>query len=284
MINQHFQISKQAVSQYEQRNFNRMLYHRDLLAQAHMERKIHPRMGAKVLYDQLHPEGIGRVRYEKLLMENGFRLKRLKNYFKTTDSEWVHYKNLIANTTLNAINQVWVSDITYYQLGENICYITTVMDLYSRRILGYSVSERMFAEESSIRSLRMALKERGIEFYDYLIHHSDRGSQYRSKEYVELLKSKGIKVSMCKNVYDNPHMERLNGTLKNDYLIPMGVDSFKEIKKILPIIIKRYNNQRPHSSLEKLTPICFEQYVSTVSLVNRPKTKIKPELSTIHRY
>jgi transposase InsO family protein len=282
MIYQYFHISKQAVSQYEQRNFKRLLYHQDLLSRAHIERTIHPRMGAKVLYDQLHPEGIGRVRYEKLLMENGFRLRRLKNYFKTTDSEWVHYKNLIANTILNDINQVWVSDITYYQLGENVCYITTIMDLYSRRVLGYSVSERMLAEQSSMKSLRMAFKERGIRFYDRLIHHSDRGSQYRYKKYVDLLESKGAMVSMCKNVYDNPHMERLNGTLKNDYLIPMGVDSFKQLKKILPRVIKRYNTQRPHSSLEKLAPLNFEQYVTTVSLANRPKTRIKPELSTIH--
>jgi putative transposase len=282
MIYQYFHISKQAVSQYEQRNFKRLLYHRELLCQAHDERTIHPRMGAKVLYDQLHPEGIGRVRYEKLLMENGFRLRRLKNYFKTTDSEWVHYKNLIANTTLNDINQVWVSDITYYQLVGEVCYITTVMDLYSRRILGYSVSKRMLAEESSMKCLIMAFKERGIKNYDHLIHHSDRGSQYRYKRYTELLERKGALISMCRNVYDNPHMERLNGTLKNDYLIPLGVDSFEQLKKILPTVIKRYNTKRPHSSLEKLPPLKFEQYISTVSLVNRIETKIKPELSTIH--
>lgn len=284
MIYQYFHISKQAVNQYEQRNLQRVLYHQDLLAQAQTERKIHPRMGAKVLYDNLHPEHIGRVQYEKLLMENGFRLRRIKNYFKTTDSAWVHYKNLIASRTLNDINQVWVSDITYYQLSESVCYITTVMDLYSRRIIGYSVSERMFAEESSMKSLRMAFKERRIKFYTHLIHHSDRGSQYRYKKYIDLLESKGASISMCKSVYDNPHMERLNGTIKNDYLIPLGVGSFEQLKKILPTVIKRYNTQRPHSSLGKLTPLRFEQYISTVSLKNRPTTVIKPELSTIHRY
>lgn len=282
MINQYFHISKQAVSQYEHRNLSRVMYHENLLIDAEQERNRHPRMGAKVLYDLLQPEHIGRVGYEKLLMENGFRLKRLKSYLKTTDSAWVHYKNLIAGSTLNDINQVWVSDITYYQTPGKVCYITTIMDLYSRRILGYSVSERMFAEDSSMQCLRMALKERGNKFYDYLIHHSDRGSQYRYKKYIDLLESKGGKVSMCRCVYDNPHIERLNGTIKNDYLIPLGVGSFEEVKKILPVVIKRYNSKRPHSSLGKLSPVGFEQYITTISLVNHPKMKIKSELFTIH--
>lgn len=281
MIYAYFKISKQAVNQYEQRYFNRMMYHQDLLTQAHIERTIHPRMGAKVLYDKLQPEHIGRVGYEKLLRENGFNLRRLKNYFKTTDSAWVHYNNLIANKTLNDINQVWVSDITYYMMGEQVCYITTLMDLYSRRILGYSASERMTAEQSSMKCLNMAFRERGGRSYDHLVHHSDRGSQYRFNKYVALLKAKGVSISMCKSVYDNPHMERFNGTLKNDYLIPLGVDSFKQLKKLLPIVIKRYNTQRPHSSLGKSTPLKFEYAISITPLKNRPLTKIKPEASII---
>ena len=105
MINQYFHISKQAVSQYEQRQISRVMYHENLLIDAEQERKRHPRMGAKVLYDLLQPEHIGRVGYERLLMENGFRLKRLKSYLKTTDSAWVHYKNLIAGSTLNDIKR-----------------------------------------------------------------------------------------------------------------------------------------------------------------------------------
>lgn len=284
MIYSHFQISKQAVSQYEQRELVRVNYRQDLLEQVRRERKVHPRMGARVLYSKLKPERIGRVGYESLLMNNGFRIRKLRNYLRTTDSSWVHYKNLIAGNTLNDINQVWVSDITYYLIAKEVYYITTIMDLYSRRILGYSISERMFADDSSMQCLRMALKLRKISMYDELIHHSDRGSQYRYKPYTNLLEGKGARISMCRNVYDNAHMERLNGTIKNDYLIPLGVESFKLLKRMLPIVVKRYNNQRPHSSLNKLTPLGFEQFVYTLSLVKRPKTKIKAELSTIHRY
>ena len=284
MIYTHFQISKQAVSQYEQRELLRMNYGQDLLEQVRIERKVHPRMGARVLYSKLKPRYIGRVRYESLLMKNGFRLRKLKNYLRTTDSSWVHYKNLIAGNTLNDINQVWVSDITYYLIAKEIYYITTIMDLYSRRILGYSISERMFADDSSMQCLRMALKLRKIKMYEQLIHHSDRGSQYRYKPYTKLLESKGARISMCRSVYDNAHMERLNGTIKNDYLIPLGVESFKALKRMLPVVVKRYNDLRPHSSLNKLTPMAFEQSISTLSLVKRPKTKIKAELSTIQRY
>ena len=106
MIYSHFQISKQAVSQYEQRELVRMHYRQDLLEQVRIERKIHPRMGARILYSKLKPDHIGRVGYERLLMKNGFRLRKLKNYLRTTDSSWVHYKNLIAGSTLNDINQV----------------------------------------------------------------------------------------------------------------------------------------------------------------------------------
>lgn len=284
MIYSHFHISKQAVSQYEQRSLLRMNYYQDLLEQVRIERKAHPRMGARVLYFKLNPEKIGRVRYESLLLKNGFRLRKLKNYFRTTDSSWVRFKNLIAGVTLNDINQVWVSDITYYLIAQQVYYITTIMDLYSRRILGYSISERMFAEDSSMKCLRMSLRLRRVNFFNQLIHHSDRGSQYRFKPYVDLLQSKGARISMCKNVYDNAHMERLNGTIKNDYLIPLGVESLRLLKHMLPVVIKRYNDERPHSSLNKMTPLAFEQYILTISLAKRPKTKIKPELSTIPRY
>ena len=282
MIYQYFHISKQAVHQYEQRKFVHTIYQQDLFNEVELQRQLHPRMGAKVLYSVLKPEGIGRVRFEKLLREKGYNLRRVKSYYRTTDSGWVLYKNLIAGRTLNAINQVWVSDITYYMLKDEVCYITTIMDLYSRRILGYSASLTMLSEECSMKSLRMALTTRkGLNLMG-LIHHSDRGSQYRYKGFTDLIEKFG-QISMCKSVYDNSHMERLNGTVKNDYLIPLGVETFREVKRMLPIVVNRYNNLRPHSSLEQKTPLEFEQSISELPIKNRPVLQIKPEIFTIHR-
>jgi putative transposase len=281
MIYQYFQISKQAVHQYEEREFYRSIDQRDLLTEVALQRRLHPRMGAKVLYSVLQPENIGRIRFEKLLRENNLNLKRIKSYYRTTDSSWTIYKNLIAGRDLFDINQVWVSDITYYITPNEVCYITTIMDLYSRRILGYSASLTMQSEESSLKCLRMALKARSGFNLKGLIHHSDRGSQYRYKAFTNLIEQVG-QVSMCKCVYDNSHMERLNGTVKNDYLIPLGVESYQGLVKMLPVVVDRYNKLRPHSSLNKMSPTTFEQYVSQIPLEKRPVLSIKSELFTIH--
>jgi len=282
MIYQYFDISKQAVHQYEQRFFDRTIYQSNLLMEVQQQRRLHPRMGAKVLYKVLKPEEIGRIRFEKLLRDNDFNLRRIRSYVRTTDSGWSRYKNLVAGMTLNDINQVWVSDITYYMLKGEVCYITTIMDLYSRRILGYSASLSMQSEESSLKSLRMAFQTRRGLNLKGLIHHSDRGSQYRFKKYTDLIEQIG-KVSMCKCVYDNSHMERLNGTVKNDYLIPFGVHTFIELKKKLPIVVERYNQLRPHSSIGDMTPLAFEGYISKMPIKKRPVTIVKPEIFMNHQ-
>lgn len=283
MIYQRFQLTKQAVHQYEDRQFRRHLYHQDLLEEVKMQRRLHPRMGAKVLYAVLKPERIGRIAFERLVRENGYNLRRVRSCFKTTDSSWVRYKNLIAGMQLNDINQVWVSDLTYYMLKDHqVCYITTLMDLYSRRIIGYSASQTMLSQESSMKCIQMAFKSRGTKQFN-LIHHSDRGSQYRFKKYINLIEKAGARVSMCRSVYDNPHMERLNGTVKNDYLIPLGVDTFSELKQQLTTIVNRYNTLRPHSKLEGLTPIAFEQVIIKTPIEKRPYTQIKNEIFAIHK-
>lgn len=282
MIYHYFELSKQAVAQYQRRHGFKQAYQEDVIERAQEKRESHPRMGVRVLYDELQPEHLGRAAFEELLFNNGFRLKKLKSFFKTTYSSWTIYENLIAGQTLTDVNQVWVSDITYYFIGREVNYITTIMDLYSRKIIGYSGSSGMSAQESSIKALNMALRLRKGADLTGLKHHSDRGTQYRCKAYVDLLKNNKIQISMCKSVYDNSHMERLNGTLKNDYLIPLGVDTKEHFKSILPVIINRYNDDRPHSSLNKMKPTRFEAYIKNIPRRKRPVTKIKNESITIY--
>lgn len=277
-IYEYFTISKQAVHQHEKRMFERTTYHQGLIDQSRAIRQHHPRMGAKIIYDKIQPDNIGRVRFEGLLMKHGFRLRKLKNYLRTTDSGgMVRYKNIIAGRKFNKINQVWVSDISYYLIGQDVYYIVILMDLYSRRILGYAADRTLRAKDMNIKSLRMALKQRGIRVYENLIHHSDRGSQYRYQNYVNTLGKRHIQISMCRNVYDNPHMERVNGTIKNDYLYPLHAKDLKSLRSELKRTVQRYNQERPHSSLNKKTPIEFENYIASLSAQKRPKMRIKEE-------
>ena len=133
------------------------------------------------------------------------------------------------------------------------------MDVYSRRIIGYSVAEDMRAEHN-INALNMALKTRGIKDYKFqLIHHSDKGGQYASDVYTNMLTQYNIGISMCNEVYENTHIERLNDTIKNQYLNRFEMNSKYELVQKLRLVVDTYNNKRPHMSLDGLTPIQYEK-------------------------
>jgi transposase InsO family protein len=280
----YYDLTKQAVHQHQKRTTERELYYGVLLDQSKEVRRQHGRMGAKVIYDLLQPEHIGRVGFERLLMNHGFRVRKIKNYFKTTDSNgFTFYRNLIAGTTLTGINQVWVSDITYFLAADGtMYYLIALMDLYSRRVIGYAASTTMEAEQTSMKALKMALKFRGNSQYSHLVQHSDRGSQYRYKDYTALLKHYTIKISMCDNVYDNAHMERLNSTLKNDYLYLLDTSNFRKLQSSMKRSVELYNDQRPHSSIMKMAPAAYEQYIQKLPTSRRPKMDICPQQSPVY--
>ena len=277
----HFQLTKQAVHQHLERASQRELYYNELIAQSQAIRHRHFRMGAKIIYDILKPSHIGRDRFEQLLLSRGFRLRKIKNYFKTTDSGPTHYTNLIAGATLTDINQVWASDITYFIASDDtLYYIIAIMDLYSRRILGYAASLTLAADQTSMKALKMALRLRGLDRYEQLIHHSDPGSQYRYNPYVDLLTGYNIRISMCDNALDNSHQERLNGTIKNDYLDHFDTSSLGKLRYALNQTVYRYNHEKPHGSLSKMTPVAFEQFL--LSTQNRPPMNIYQPQSTVN--
>lgn len=240
----------------------------------HKVREMHPGMGLRTMYEQFEPEGIGRDGFIALGLREGLRLKAYQSAIKTTRGvKYTKYKNLLVDFKVTDVNQLWVSDITYYHLGDIHYYIVLIMDVYSRRIVGYSVANNM-RTENNITALRMALSLRGIKDYQQgLIHHSDRGSQYTSNDYTELLESYGIAISMCSNVLENAHCERLNGTIKNDYLRRWGITIEKELYRSTAKAVENYNN-RNHMSLSKKTPIEFETYVQSLDLCERPVVPI----------
>ena len=238
-------------------------------------RRIHPGMGLRLMYEQFAPEGIGRDAFIALGLLNGFRLKAPNNPIRTTWSiKSSLYPNLIIDKKLTNVNQLWVSDLFYFNLNGKHYYIVLIMDVYSRRILGYSAADNMRAE-NNVKALNMALQLRGIEKYDKkLIHHSDRGSQYVSEAYTSLLQEYQIKISMCTDVLDNSYMERVNGTIKNSYLKLWSIENELQLtSQFIHKAIDGYNN-RQHRSLEKQTPIEFETYIKKLEKKDRPVLKV----------
>lgn len=250
--------SKQAFHQKLERQLREEEHFELLLPIVRELREEHPGVAARELYLILRPEQMGRDKFEQFCFAHGFKLERKRAYHRTTDSSGVtRFDNLVAGMELNGINQAWSSDITYYRIGETFYYITFIIDLFSRKIVGYSVSKRLLTEQTTIPALEMAIAERKPAAG--LIFHSDGGGQYYSKEFLQLTQEKEIRNSMCESVYENAHAERVNGTIKNQYLIHYRPLTFQALVKMTQRAVNNYNTLKPHSSLEKLSPVAFEQ-------------------------
>lgn len=222
-------------------------------------------MGTRKLYELLenfmltHGIKMGRDALFDLLAANAMLVRKRKRRIQTTySSHWLRkYPNLVRGFIPNNINQLWVSDITYWKINTSMhLYISLITDAYSRKIVGYNVAETMEAVQS-IQALQMALTSLGGDAEPLqLTHHSDRGIQYCSTKYVKLLQDKEIKISMSENgdPLENAIAERINGIIKEEYLDHYTTNSIDEAKSNLNKAIKLYNNERPHMSIENLTP------------------------------
>lgn len=236
-------------------------------------REIHPGMGLRTMYEQFMPVGIGRDAFIALGIREGYRLRVAENPQITTRSiKNRRYPNLLEGQWFTGVNQLWSSDLFYFPLNDRHYYGVLILDVYSRRIVGWSMSENMRAE-NNLLALSRALALRGVETYqDQLIHHSDRGSQYVSDDYTNALKTNGIKISMCREVLENAHIERANGTIKNDYLRRWKIKTEAQLFERMEMAVNNYNNRR-HQSL-KMTPIEFETYVNELSDEHKPKMEV----------
>ncbi len=266
-------ISKQAVHQYEKREklFNIKL--EDLIIQADELRAEHPGCGVEKMYNTLLPEFIGRDRFIEIFMELGYRVKKMKNYIRTTIPTHLKYPNLIEGLCLSKPNKLWQTDITYFYLKGRFYYLVFILDVYTRKIIGYNVSEHLRAE-SNIIALNKAIESQACSLKG-LIHHSDRGSQYVDKEYLKILENRGIKVSMGMKAQDNAYAERINGTIKNEYLKHWEITSFNDLKNKVHKAVNQYNNRRIHDSLPKgSSPVVFEKSLVNLSDQKRPKVII----------
>jgi putative transposase len=184
-------------------------------------------------------------------------IRRRRRMVKTTDSHhWLRkYPNLIAQLSLSAPEQLWVSDITYIRTLEGFSYLSLITDAYSRKIVGYALHSSLEAV-GCIAALEMAVDSRKRISPFILIHHSDRGIQYCSQNYTAMLNQDRIAISMTQSgsPYENALAERVNGIIKNEFFPKKVYQNYKEAKKSIAVIIGHYNKRRPHASLNYHTP------------------------------
>lgn len=259
------EISKQGFHQHTERYLEMLEEQEQLMPVIAEIRRDHPQMSARIMYRLIKPTQMGRDRFEQFCFSRGFKIEQKRAYHRTTDSRGVtRFDNLLSGFKLTGVNQVWVSDITYYELDGQFYYLTFIMDLYSRRIVGHAVSNNLMTENTTLPALRMAIAERRSA--PGPIFHSDGGGQYYCKEFLRLTKAHKMKNSMSANVYENPNAERVNGTIKNSYLKHYGPQNFIELKQMTKKAVDMYNNYRPHKALNSLSPDTFEKLQKGVFL------------------
>ncbi len=258
-------ISKQAVAQYAHRQYHFEQQVRQLILEVDELRAEHPGCGVEKMYYILQPEFIGRDRFVGLLMQLGYRLKRPRNYQRTTRSGPHYYPNLIKGELVDAPCVIWQSDITYWRIGDRFYYLVFIIDVYSKVIVGYQVSDHLRAQ-ANVAALRMAL----MHHESPLMHHSDRGSQYTYKAYIQLLEQHNVGLSMGLRGQDNAYAERINRTIKEEYLQHWQPRSLNSLRKKVSKAVRNYNHIRVHNHLGMRSPMDFLQYWSLLPREQRP--------------
>lgn len=222
------------------------------------ERKLLPRVGVRKLHRLLCNRGVycGRDRLFAILRRSGLLIRPRKRYIQTTFTKhWMHrYPNLIRGRQVSRPEEVWVSDITYLKTDEGYCYLSLVTDAYSRKIVGYTVADSLDAEHCR-QALDRALQTRFAPDQE-LIHHSDRGHQYCSREYVQLAEEHKVQMSMTENgdPYENALAERMNRTIKEEFCLEYGVPTRDLARQAVAEAVTLYNTYRPHLALGGQTP------------------------------
>ena len=265
-------ISRQALHQHNLRQMKIRICERVIIEKANAIRERHPKMGCRAMHLLMGDSELGRDRCEELLLAKGFRLKRHRNPFRTTHGQSVYtFPDLIQGLRIRSINRVWQTDITYFiSSNSDVFYLVFIEDVYSRRIIGQAAHEHMRAEANLI-CLHQAFELRKGYPLKGLIHHSDHGGQYIDKEYLSALQSRHIKISMCSEAWQNAYSERINGTIKNDYLKAWRIDTLSDLRKALTKAVNAYNHEKPHRNLPgKMSPVRFEEYLRTLPPAKYP--------------
>jgi len=252
-----FGYSRQAYYQSRQVQIKEFIDEQLIISEVKHIRKRQSRVGGRKLHKMLSAKGlrVGRDKLFKILKKYNLLVRPRKSFVKTTNSfhRFRKYKNLITDLTVTRANEVFVSDITYIATQKGYCYLSLVTDVYSRKIVGFDVSASL-AIEGAQRALQMALEQ--VAEPDTLIHHSDRGIQYCSNGYVNMLKERGVSISMTEqnHCYENSLAERVNGILKDEFMLGERLPSLSVARKVVRESINIYNEERLHMSLDYQIP------------------------------
>jgi transposase InsO family protein len=254
-------VSRSGYYKAVERADRRLLDGQLILSMVHDIRRRHPRIGGKKLYSLLKADlfsagiKVGRDKFFELLAKNGMLVKKRRKCAYTTDSyhHFRVYKNLLKHQPPQRAHQGWVSDITYVRQGKDFRYLFLVTDCFSRKIIGWNLSESL-AIPGAVSALKMAIRQ--CPDTAGVIHHSDRGIQYCSKGYTDLLRNAGIRISMTEenHCYENAIAERVNGILKQEYGLDETFASVQLLSNAVKEAIWSYNMERPHWSLNLATP------------------------------
>lgn len=203
---------------------------------------------------------VNKKRVQRLMQEHKLQRKRKRRFVRTTDSKhgFAVYPNLVRNLAIERPDQVWAADITYVRLVRGFVYVAVLLDLFTRKAIGWALSGSLHAE-LAVSALKKALEMRTVQ--PGLIHHSDRGSQYACEQYVQILQSRGITISMSRkgNPYDNATMESFMKTLKTEEVYLNEYETEQDARRNIGQFIEAlYNKKRLHSSLGYLSPEEFE--------------------------
>ncbi len=258
---QCYDLHRDAYYKFKQRKRKKEAVANCVIELVKTERIVQSRVGTRKLYKELKTafdaEGlkVGRDKLFAILREYEMLIRRKKASCKTTDSyhRFHKYKNLVKNMDVTAPNQVWVADITYIRTINGFCYLALITDMYSRKIVGYDISDSLELK-GCLRAFKMAIKQARPKAG--LVHHSDRGIQYCSNQYVNELKKRNVCISMTEenHCYENAIAERVNGILKDEFYLDQCFFNTRFASIATKNAIDIYNNKRLHISLGYKTP------------------------------
>ena len=221
-----------------------------------------PRYGYRMLYKYFRREGevVNAKRIRRVMREYGLYAQVKRAYVRTTDSDhgFAVYPNLVKGRQADGPNQIWVADITYIRIKTCFVYLAVILDLFSRKVVGWALSTSLH-HDLALEALKMALEERNPS--EGCIHHSDRGVQYACHEYILLAESAGLKISMSRrgNPYDNAFAESFMKTLKHEEVSLWEYESMADVVERIPYFIEEvYNRKRLHSSIGYMPPEEYE--------------------------
>lgn len=248
-----------------------------------------PRCGVDKLYFMLkekfkeHGIKMGRDKLYELVGNYGMliRYRNRKPYTTNSHHRFHKYPNLIREKTITQAGELWVSDITYIRKANGFSYLSIITDAYSHKIVGYKLHPTLHSD-GAIEALIMATKE--PKKSDKLIHHSDRGIQYCSSDYVQLITQMGIQLSMTEkgDPYENAIAERVNGILKYEFDLLRTFASHTEAEQAVHHAIKMYNEKRVHDSCDRLTPVQAHEQKGILKKHWKPKVYTKTKAPSAH--